>query len=236
MEAGNALGTVDLNSLHISAVDKAGAARAGGRSDGLFPCCRALSGPPSGLDEPDKKGKTPLQYAAFMGHEDCIEALVAAGVNINLQNSNGMTPLHFATMSMFGSAINCVQKLADGGADSSIKNVSGKTCLDCVKDPALREAMQGVLGAPGHVFKGRKTKMERELDGDENTSGEEEDEELDSDDSEWDEWDWEWEEQEYTQDAYTHSNKPRQVAEKPSVERSPGPFHGGDKKDKKYGV
>merc|ERR1711904_754946 len=196
------------------------------------------AGTPTDLEKPDRRGKTPLQYAAFMGHAECVEALVSAGVNPNAQNVNGMTSLHFAAMSMFsGSAVECVKKLSQAGADPNIANSSGKKPLDCVKDHALRQKLQGVLGVAVHEYKGRKTKLEREEDGDPNTSDEddeEDDEELDDDDSEWDEWSWEWDEEEVDEEQeaeyeeptpYVHANKPKSVAEVRVEVSSAGPFH-----------
>jgi len=169
-------------------------------SDGLFPCCRVCEliqkGDVAGIEAPDTRGKTPLQYAAFMGHNDCLNTLVGAGADVNAQNPNGSTALHFAAMSMMpGAALSGFSKLAEAGCDPNITNVAGKMCLDVVKDPSLRTKLQGIIGVAAHEYKGRKTLMERQLDGEPNTSDEEEDEEeLDDDDSEWDEYEWEWEE------------------------------------------
>merc|ERR1712023_178429 len=73
-------------------------------SDGCFPCCvaskRLRTGGSIDLDQPDSRGKTLLQYAAFMGHEECMAALLAGGANPNVQNGNGMTALHFAAASV----------------------------------------------------------------------------------------------------------------------------------------
>merc|ERR1711977_571958 len=221
-----ALKQMDLNRLQQRMA--AMSAKPESRSDGLFPCCKAMqgikAGRPADLETPDRRGKTPLQYACFMGHDECIEALASAGVDPNAQNANGMTCLHFAAMSMFaGPAVACVTKLTQMGADPLIANAAGKRPLDCVKDHALRQKLQGVMGVAVHEYKGRKTKLEREEDGDPNTSDEddeEDDEELDDDDSEWDEWSWEWDEEEEEEEAeyeeptpYVHTNKPKSVAE-----------------------
>jgi len=233
------------------------------RSDGSFPCCKVVQAARAGatvaLEEPDARGKTPMQYAAFMGHEECIAALIEAGANPNAQNATGMTALHFAAMSMFsGPAVQCVSKLTQQGADPTIQNVAGKTCLDCVKNPEVRKQMQAVMGVAVHEYKGRKTKLEREQDGDPNTSddeeddeeGDEEDSELSDDDSEWEEWDWEWEEgdeegdEEADEEAeaeeslpYTHCNKPRIVSQVRVEVSTPGPFHHGlPETPKKYGI
>lgn len=42
------------------------------------------------------QGKTPLHFAASGGLLSIVQALVAAGANINEQNSDGNTPLHLS--------------------------------------------------------------------------------------------------------------------------------------------
>merc|ERR1719506_3314580 len=138
----------------------------------------------------------------------------------------------------------CVAALSQNGADPRAKNAAGMTPLDCVKDPVLRKKLQGSLGVAVHKYEGRKTKYERELGEEPNTSDEEEDEEeWDDDDSEWDEWDWEWDEvwhdtdgsttEEEEEEAppaeeetrapyYAHSNKPRTVSHVRVEAASPG--------------
>ena len=41
-------------------------------------------------------GFTPLQLAAWRGHKDVAELLVAKGANVNATDSFGTTPLHYA--------------------------------------------------------------------------------------------------------------------------------------------
>jgi hypothetical protein len=44
----------------------------------------------------DQSGATPLHFAVEMGHADVVEALLAAGADINARESKGATPLHVA--------------------------------------------------------------------------------------------------------------------------------------------
>merc|ERR1719326_1280294 len=97
--------------------------------DILFACCAATKSiqkglPVADLDAPDKRGKTPLQYASFMGHEECLKALLSAGANPNAQNATGMTPLHFAAASVFRDkrVKSCMAELSQNGADPMIPN------------------------------------------------------------------------------------------------------------------
>jgi len=231
-----------------------------GKSDGTMPCCMAMQKIKSGsrieLDGLDKRGKSLLQYASFMGHEDCLTELLGAGANPNLKNAKGMTALHFAAASVFPEKAvkNCVAELSNNGADATIQNAAGKTPLDCVKDPERRKQLQGVLGIAVYEYEGRKTRHERYLDEEPNTSDEDdEEEELDDDDSEWDEWEWEWDEvwhytdgstteeeeeedEEPAPSPYTHSNRPRICSEVRVEVSTPGPFHPPNKDGKKYGI
>jgi hypothetical protein len=44
-------------------------------------------------------GLTALHYAASGGHDECVEALLAAGADVSAQDSSGRTPLHLAALS-----------------------------------------------------------------------------------------------------------------------------------------
>jgi len=146
-----------------------------------MPCCDCVAQVAQGrcpdLNAPDLKGKTPLQYACFMGHEACAKNLIEAGANVNAQTGTGSTPLHFSAMSMFDASAATVAMLTANGADPTITNKAGMTCLDCVKDPERRAKLQRVLKIPAHKFKGRKTKFEKELDEDSDSESEVEEEE-----------------------------------------------------------
>merc|ERR1711959_242674 len=119
-----------------------------------------------------------------------------------------------------------------------IKNKAGLTALDGCKDPVLREELQGILGIVSYEYKGRKTRREKEMLEEPNTSDEEySEDEISDNDSEWDEWDWEWDEVwHYTDESeedeepkekspYVHSCKPRTVSQVRVETSTPGPFH-----------
>ncbi len=69
----------------------------------------------------------PLLNAARVGHVDIIELLLARrGLNINYQNSLGMTALMSAVM---GRQVGVVEFLLQSGADVDLKMTNGRTAL-----------------------------------------------------------------------------------------------------------
>ena len=48
------------------------------------------------VDITDGEGRTPLIHAVFAGKNEIVSATLADGANINHQDRNGWTPLHFA--------------------------------------------------------------------------------------------------------------------------------------------
>jgi len=69
---------------------------------------------------------TPLQIAACMGKEECVEFLVEQGADVNHRDKGGNTPLHWVVSA--GSA-RIVKKMLEEGADPCIANVAGNTPL-----------------------------------------------------------------------------------------------------------
>lgn len=60
--------------------------------------------------------------AAGGGHHECAEVLLRAGTDVNWQNAERMTALHFAVM--YGS-LACMRVLVDRGADPTLRNREG---------------------------------------------------------------------------------------------------------------
>ena len=56
-----------------------------------------ISGNPDLVFSKDGGGETPLYYAAFYGHKDVVELLLAGKAEINAKDGNGQTPFHIAT-------------------------------------------------------------------------------------------------------------------------------------------
>ena len=93
-------------------------------------------------------GETPLHYAVrYVQYNDAARALIKAGADVNKQSDiNGWTPLHWAAN--MGN-ISMVQWLVFSGANPEILSKDGKTVLDVVTNPNLREdvaqALRGVV-------------------------------------------------------------------------------------------
>ena len=57
------------------------------------------------LKQPDQEGWTPLHYAAHMGNFNAVKTFLEKGMGREaayMQNSNGNTALHLATIHMIG--------------------------------------------------------------------------------------------------------------------------------------
>lgn len=67
----------------------------------------------------DRCGLTCLHKAAQLGHTHLIDELVAAGLDVNTQTSEGYTPLQYAVMEGHRDT---VATLLDHGADWSLQN------------------------------------------------------------------------------------------------------------------
>ncbi|USE38501.1 ankyrin repeat domain-containing protein [Endozoicomonas sp. SCSIO W0465] len=68
----------------------------------------------------------PLYVAAYKGHIDCLQALIAAGADLNAANKNGDTPLYIAAQNRH---IDCLQALIAAGADLNAATRYGFTPL-----------------------------------------------------------------------------------------------------------
>jgi ankyrin repeat protein len=78
----------------------------------------------------DTDGSTPLHCAAWKGHAEVVEALLAAGADIDDHNQNdhwGTTPLHAAA---HGNQKNVAEVLIAQGADLNARNLNNRTPLE----------------------------------------------------------------------------------------------------------
>eukprot|EP00168_Porphyra_purpurea_P008994 TRINITY_DN217_c0_g1_i4.p2 TRINITY_DN217_c0_g1~~TRINITY_DN217_c0_g1_i4.p2 ORF type:complete len:407 (-),score=128.62 TRINITY_DN217_c0_g1_i4:206-1426(-) len=92
--------------------------------------------------------KTALHYAAWGGHAKAVQALVAAGADVNAQAHHGRFALHWAGLSGCAEA---VQALLAAGADVHAKNNDGRTALHEAGRERGAEALRALLAAGANV-------------------------------------------------------------------------------------
>lgn len=77
------------------------------------------------IDCVDEHGTTPLQYAAFRGHEDICRLLISKGADVNAKtHDQGYSALMFAAIA---NKVNVVSLLLDNNADTDYTNIIGRT-------------------------------------------------------------------------------------------------------------
>ncbi|MFC0397060.1 ankyrin repeat domain-containing protein [Paraburkholderia rhizosphaerae] len=91
--------------------------------------------------EVNRKGWTPLHYAATNGHDDVIKILLDHSAYIDAGSPNGTTPLMMAAR---GGHLSTVKLLLDSGADLNVKNQLGLTALDFAKQYKEPDVVEGL--------------------------------------------------------------------------------------------
>jgi uncharacterized protein len=97
--------------------------------------------------EVNKKGWTPLHYAATNGHDDIVKILLDHSAYIDAGSPNGTTPLMMAAR---GGHLSTCKLLLDEGADLRIKNQIGMTAADFAakyNEKDVAEGLQARLNA-----------------------------------------------------------------------------------------
>lgn len=78
----------------------------------------------------DEYNRSPLHYVCIDNPEetwvDLTKSLIQSGEDVNAQDRNGWTPLHFAAQA---GSIGAVELLIDAGADINLRNSDGNTAL-----------------------------------------------------------------------------------------------------------
>src|SRR5690606_10393866 len=76
------------------------------------------------IDTLDEGGHTPLMWAAYNAHPQCVDLCLRHGANIAAVDDNGSTALHWALVK---GNYACIQKLIEYGSDRFAENDDGKT-------------------------------------------------------------------------------------------------------------
>jgi uncharacterized protein len=91
--------------------------------------------------EVNKKGWTPLHYAATNGQDEVVKVLLDHSAYIDAGSPNGTTPLMMAAR---GGHVSTVKLLLDNGADLNVKNQLGLTALDFAKQYKEPDVVEGL--------------------------------------------------------------------------------------------
>jgi len=71
-----------------------------------------------------------IHYYIFRGNIEEVKHQLASGIDVNIKNENGATPLHYAAM---WNKYEIAELLINKGADTNAKNKAGATPLDWAK-------------------------------------------------------------------------------------------------------
>ena len=86
-------------------------------------------------------GPTALSTSCMFGKQEAAEVLIRLGANVDLADSEGMTPLHFAVL---GGHLHLVQLLLRSGASTTLPNEFGDTAADLAmaSTPEIKEEFE----------------------------------------------------------------------------------------------
>jgi ankyrin repeat protein len=83
----------------------------------------------AGMDKRDAEQRSPIMFAAENDRRDCVDALIAAGANINATDKRGSTVLMYAASGHMNSGQGCMRSIIQSGAALNAANEDGTTAL-----------------------------------------------------------------------------------------------------------
>jgi ankyrin repeat protein len=116
----------------------------------LEPLNALLRSSRANINDVDSSGRSVLHWAAHMGDDDMLNAILRCGADPNLRCIAGRTPLHYAARV---GANKCVASLIDAGADLGLRDKQGETALHLAADCKRNEVMKLLLEAGADLNK-----------------------------------------------------------------------------------
>ena len=88
-----------------------------------------------------------MATSCMFGKTEAAETLIRLGASVDLADSEGMTPLHFAVL---GGHLDIVRLLLRSGASALLANEFGDTAADLARDgpPSIRDEFAKILPGP----------------------------------------------------------------------------------------
>lgn len=99
----------------------------------------------------DKEGNTPLMFAAALGENDILRAMLAGNANPDTVNAQGFSALMFAASRGHTESISV---LAEGGASVDLQDMYGSTALQLAVRKGAKQECLDMLIEVGAIYRG----------------------------------------------------------------------------------